>query len=526
MKRLFGFDKLFKNYQWALLSGFFVGTSYIPFPPWAVLFCWVPLWWACLQTSNLKTIFKNAWVSQFLLTIIGFHWISYVSHEFGFMPWPLAILVLLLFASAMYLYIPFAVVLARYLGMKLKLKVASQLALMALFHVLGEAYWPDLFSWNLGYTLYWSKLPIYQTADVFGFLGLSLILHLVNALIVWVILRKDSRTAMKSLSYAVFIFAGLTFWGHMKAKHWSATDETLSVMIVQANVGNFEKVMAEKGQGFQEDISQRYFNLTRETLKSDPRGAATQLVVWPETAYPDYLGAHNANRGYTQSLIRFIQEIGKPLITGAYGNDPPRTDGKKRLEYNSLYLYGADGQPVGEAYKKTNLLAFGEYTPFGEIFPILKKWNPGGSGWGPGSGPVTLSFGDLKLGPQICYDSLYDLFSARATANGAQIFVNLTNDSWFGPRSEPYQHLTMTLARAVENRRPLIRSTNTGISTVALANGDILEQSPIYQSWAKVYSVPFQKNPEMTFFTRFRYLLPVVLALLIGIAIVLGREER
>lgn len=496
-----------------------MGTSYIPFPPWAILFCWVPLWWACLQTNSLKEIFKQAWISQFVLTLIGFHWIAYVSHEFGFMPWPLALAVLLLFASTVHIYIALAIVAARFLGNRLNLSTGSQLVLMAVFHVTGEAYWPSLFSWNFGYTLYWAQLPIFQTADVFGFLGLSLLLHLSNAVILWVILKKDFKLTTSSLSFGVFIFAALTFWGHLKARHWKATDQTLNVLLVQANIGNFEKIMAEKGQGFQSDITDTYFNLTKSNLKPE-----VDLIVWPETAYPDFLGNHNLIRPHTQRLSDFVKGLGKPLITGGFGNDPPGV--KPRSEYNSLFLYGPDGQAMGDNYKKTNLLAFGEYTPFGELFPILKKWNPGGAGWGKGSGPITIPFNNILLGPQICYDSLYDWFSAASTRNGAHILVNLTNDSWFGPRSEPQQHMIMTLARAVENRRPLVRSTNTGISTVALASGQIMEKSPLLQPWAQIFSVPYQKNPEMTFFTRFRYLFPLALLLIAGIAILKGRKER
>ncbi len=527
MRRLPGFDKLFKffnEYRWALLSGVLVGTSYVPFPPWAVAFCWVPLWWASLQTTNLKSVFKQAWISQFVLTIIGFHWISYVSHEFGFMPWPIAIAVLLLFASTVHIYIALAVVTARYLGKKFQLTSAAQLILMAVFHVTGEAYWPSLFSWNLGYTLYWAKLSVFQIADVIGFLGLSLLLHFLNALVVWVILKKDFRTVRVSFSAVVFVFAGLSIWGTMKGRHWTTTDESLSVMLVQANIGNFEKIMSEKGRGYQSEITAKYFDLTKQTLKQHPEGGKVQLIVWPETAFPDFLGNHNAHREHTQSLVKFVQEIARPVMTGGYGNEVP---GKfPRSEFNALFLYGAEGQVLGDSYKKTNLLAFGEYTPFGEVFPILKKYNPGGAGWGPGSGPVTLELNDIRFGPQICYDSLYDWFSAASTRNGAQILVNLTNDSWFGPRSEPAQHMIMTLARAVENRRPLIRSTNTGISTIALANGDLLEQSPLFQPWAQIYSVPFRKNPELTFFTRWRYLFPWLLALVAGLMVFFGRTKR
>ena len=74
------------------------------------------------------------------------------------------------------------------------------------------------------------------------------------------------------------------------------------------------------------------------------------------------------------------------------------------------------------------------------------------------------------------------------------MIVNLTNDSWYGTWAEPYQHLYMTLARAVEFRRPVVRATNTGISTVILANGDVLEKSPLQKEWTHIFNVPYSKE--------------------------------
>ena len=103
------------------------------------------------------------------------------------------------------------------------------------------------------------------------------------------------------------------------------------------------------------------------------------------------------------------------------------------------------------------------------------------------------------MGAQICYESLFPGFSRSLAELGAQFIVNVTNDSWYGSWQEPYQHMYMTLARGVEFRRPVLRVTNTGISTVSLASGEILERSPIHQPWAGLYEVPYLKNPACYF---------------------------
>ena len=115
------------------------------------------------------------------------------------------------------------------------------------------------------------------------------------------------------------------------------------------------------------------------------------------------------------------------------------------------------------------------------------------------------------MGGQICYESLFPGFSRSLAALGAQFIVNVTNDSWYGSWQEPYQHLYMTLARGVEFRRPVLRVTNTGVSSVVLASGDILEQSPIHQPWAGLYEVPYLTTPPATFYQNWFWLVPSLL---------------
>src|SRR4051812_28335243 len=121
----------FKRYSPGIISGVLVGTSYIPFPPWAILFCYLPLWYAVVQNPNeLRKNFVMAWWTQFVLTLIGFHWIAYVSYVFGYMPWPLAGGVLLLFAACVHLYIPLAIVVSSYCRKRWRLSAGEQLCLL------------------------------------------------------------------------------------------------------------------------------------------------------------------------------------------------------------------------------------------------------------------------------------------------------------------------------------------------------------------------------------------------------------
>jgi apolipoprotein N-acyltransferase len=523
----------FKRYSLPIFSGILIGTSYIPFPPWALFFCYVPLWvWTLSSMDENKTenesllgrkIFWGGWWTQFLLSLIGFHWISYVAHEFGFLPWIVAVPILLLFATLMHLYIPFSLWLGFRCSRRLRLKPWATLLIWAVMLTLGEMYWPSIFPWNLGYPLFWAHLPWAQWADVVGFQGLSFFVYGLNAALVLIWLHRRDLRLMRVKLFAtglLFFVTATWFAGSLKQEQWQATDAVLPTLVVQANIGNLEKFYAEKGLGYQQYIIDQYFQLTRMGLAEHPEA---QFIVWPESAFPDFLDSFMLLRPYPQQFTHFVKEIHRPILTGAYSQDPPTASA--RHEYNSIFVFNEKAELADEPYHKTHLLIFGETLPFVDEFPWLAKYNPGGSGFGRGSGASVLHLNQLRIGAQICYESLYPDFSRALEKKGAQIIVNVTNDSWFGPRGEPYQHLYMTLARALEVRRPLIRSTNTGISTVVLADGSVLEQSPKFQTWAGYFDVKYQTNPETTFFTRFGAWLPGALCAILLAAFLLGRQN-
>lgn len=222
------------------------------------------------------------------------------------------------------------------------------------------------------------------------------------------------------------------------------------------------------------------------------------------------------------ALRRFVHERQIPLITGAYS-----VDSSLRLITNSLFVLNENGEIVPPHYSKSILLAFGEYIPGEQFFPDIRNWLPATGHFARGVGPTQLlGLNGYKMGAQICYESLFPVFSRSLAQLGAQFIVNVTNDSWYGNWQEPYQHMYMTLARGVEFRRPVLRVTNTGVSTVSLASGTILEQSLVYQPWAGLYQVPYLKSPPVTFYQTYFWLVPGLLwgALLILLAVGVKRK--
>lgn len=512
-----------------ILAGLFIGTSYIPFPPWAILFGLAPLfvaWFDLFQQSTassmhlhgsqhlrdktkktLKTAFFFGWLTQFILNLIGFHWIAYTAVEFGHFPPVFGGLVLIAFAALAHLYYPLAGVTAfALIGMLRKTSRSKTLfhspwfflGLITALFIFCEAVWPSIFPWHLGYTWLWADLPGAQFADVIGFEGLNIVTLTANALIAvgWIRAREVRRLkpSLPWVSSALALFLITNIAGIGRETPWKTTDREAKLIVVQGNIGNFEKLIVEKNKDFAQPIVQKYLELTGKAFSEHPDAT---IAVWPETAFADYLDSMFNSQVNSVALRNFLQVQKRSILTGAYSYAP-----ELKKTFNGLFAIGPDGTPLSPPYHKSILIPFGEKFPFSDVIPYMKWLFPGLGSFGQGLGPSVMLLPEFKLGPQICLESLYPGFSAKSVRAGAEILINVTNDSWFGRTFEPYQHLTMTLARAVENRRPLIRSTNTGISTIVLADGSVLERSPIDQEWAGYYKLPFTAQPRLTFYSQ------------------------
>lgn len=530
------FKRIPRPYQWSLVSGFLVGTSYIPFPGWALLFCFVPLWLAAIQLNAertpLKRIFFAGWCTQFILTLIGFNWIFYTASEFGEFNWVMALGALLAFAATVHIYIPLSLIFAIWIIRRRAINSSFlQLLIIALAHALIERVWPSIFEWNLAYSLLYMKLPVFQWADTVGFWGLSTWILVLQAIVAFAWLQRHrNRKLMFGLFFAIVIFiSALVGTGQMKEKLWSTTNASVKFAVAQGNIGNSDKIQSEKKERFQSYILDHYSQLTEQHLATT---SDTEIMLWPETAMPIALDSVFHSRYLQQTLLQKVEQWNVVLLTGAYSQS---VDKRNHLGYplisNSVFFVSPQKKLAADTYNKSALLVMGEYLPFGEQFPFLYKLFPfvGVYERGPGPQPQQIELRDQKrvtIGPQICYESLDPGFSRGLANRGAEIIFNVTNDSWFGWWAEPYQHNIMTLARAIEVRRPLVRSTNTGISSAILANGKTLEFSPINKTWTHTFEIKYAKNSPQSFYTRLGYLDWILWLVLLGFIVYRGKYVR
>lgn len=176
-----------------------------------------------------------------------------------------------------------------------------------------------------------------------------------------------------------------------------------------------------------------------------------------------------------------------------------RAEDGERLLYNTAILLDNSGRVVG-TYDKVHRLIFGEYIPFGDVFPVFYEWIPAASNFAGGTEVKAFDWAGTRIGVFICYEDILPAFSTQLAARAPELLVNLTNDAWFGRTAEPYLHLQLARMRAVETRRALVRSTNTGVSAVVDPVGRLLAQTDLDTPERLVREVPLLT--ERTVYSR------------------------
>jgi apolipoprotein N-acyltransferase len=503
--------KSMKSLRFSIISGILVATSYIPFPPWAIFFCLCPLWSILIKEENPKKIFLYSWLTPFIFTLIGFHWIPTTIVDFGHMPVIFGIIGLLAFAAFSNLHFPLAAIVWYKFNKKLQFSEGKSIFVLALLTAFFEKLNPQIFPWYFGYAWFFGDLPAYQLADTIGVTGLSSLTLIINAWILYIVINIRNRQLFRNqVTYFVLFFSLINLVGIYKKHEWKKTDAEIKALMVQPNIGNQEKQWDIYGPEFKSQTVQKHFDLTTPELVNRP-----DVVIWPETSIPEFMEPRFYGIKTVRAVLNFVKLNKINLFTGAFTEDIDT-----RKQSNAIFVFDPTGKNTG-IYQKHILLAFGEYLPFSDYFPFMLKLLPTIADFERGVGPHILSIQsnngeNINLGPQICYEGLHPWFSKKLIDDGTDIFVNITNDSWFGHTFESYQHLYMTLMRSIEFRRPMIRVTNTGISSVITANGDVTEMSPQKKEWAKTVTVPYLKNAPKTIYARFLYFdyFAVILALI------------
>ena len=332
-------------------------------------------------------------------------------------------------------------------------------------------------------------LPVIQSVSLFGSYFVTFLLVAVNGLLAYVLLYLNARRA--AVLTATSLLAGNLLLGTVLLK--TASDDTGEPVRVAAIQGNVSA--AKKFGNVIPDYKEIYGRLTEEAA-----AAGADVVVWPETAIPYDVEnpRHVHYRQFAQDLAR-DNEI--TLLSSVF----VRKDGDPNVLYNSVIAIKPDGSEDDTVYYKRNLVPFGEFVPWRTflttVLPILSNIGMLKEDLAVGDSPMV--FDDLtvgKIGSAICFDSIYENNIREAVLDGAQLIAVSTNDSWFWDSAAVYMHNAQSQLRALESGRYVVRSANTGVSTIISPNGEILEElNPLVKGYvmADVYL-----RDGMTVYTR------------------------
>ncbi len=364
------------------------------------------------------------------------------------------------------------------------------------------------FGWNtLGVALH-RDLPMIQIVDITGVAGLSWLVAFCNLMAVIVVRRifADLRRARWEFTFTMALVVLVFGYGVRKLTRPDISKAaSLRIAALQPNIPQTEKF----DPAHEDDVFQTLAGLTGLATLSEP---APHVVLWPESSTPRGMFADSVNYEFVMSQAR-RGDFG--LLLGTLDSDPERGE-----DFNVAALLTARGEQR-QIYRKMHLVPFGEYLPLRPIFePLLGQLVP--ADFSPGREFTLLEIKEpaVKLAALICFEDTDGELTRRFVRAGAQVLVNLTNDGWFLRSAAAEQQLANAVFRSVENRRPLVRCANTGVTCAVDRTGRVDRWLEPFQQGFAVREVTVPVGASATFFTRHGDLLSPTAAFITALALV------
>lgn len=500
-----------------ILSGAMLGLSFPPFPfPFQLLMfaAFIPYFKVIEKKKTMLEINRASYLAFFVFCFITLYWVgSWQKSADPFLMISGAVLLffnplILLIASTLY-----------YFSRKIFPEKYS-IYFFPLFwvtyeylYMLTDASFPWL---TLGNGLS-NFISFIQIADIIGAMGLTLVIIYINIFLYKGIVNfKSQKIFVKRIIHftsAAVIFLIVLVYGFLRLSSFEHSEKKIKVGLIQPNLDPWAK-----WRGIDTDkLISDYLNLSRKAAAQK-----VQLIIWPETALPFYLMSGNY-QSIADSIYNFLGKNNVYLMTGMPDlvfhrkNIPEDSKFSKAGEfyystYNGILFFSPYSNNVGH-YGKMKLVPFAERVPFVDKLPFLGdiiKWGVGLSGWNVGKDTAVfkLSFDKLEnagsdsifLAGLVCYESIYPEFVAAFVQKGAGMIAVVTNDSWYGNSSGPYQHKEMSVLRAIENRRSVVRAANGGISTIIDPTGITKAETKMFTKTFLTGEVIIQN--KKTFFTQ------------------------
>jgi apolipoprotein N-acyltransferase len=427
-----------------------------------------------LYDKKPKQAFKTGIVLGIPYFFGTLYWIYHSINHYGGISLITSIVIVILLCLYLSLYIG---VFAFLFSTTIRLTKLPALLIAPVFWVVLEflrSYAFTGFPWSsIGYSQY-KFLTVIQIADITGVYGVSFLVVAVNGALADIFLIKQRTKDMPlfPLSYTVIGFSVLAvfliftvIYGQIRLRE-ERPGKQFRVSIVQGNIEQDKKWEPS----YQNDVLEIYKDLSLKTAAAEP-----SMIVWPETAVPFFF---KTDKKYSEELVDFQKTLNTYLLFGSV-LIKDKTDNRYTLS-NSAVLLDDTGK-ASYIYDKIHLVPFGEYVPLQKVLFFINKLVVGIGDYTRGTHYIKAMTPYGNFGTLICYEIVFPGLVRKFFSNGGDFMVNITNDAWFGKTTGPYQHFSMAVFRAVENRKPVIRSANTGISGFIDSNGRIISKTGLFQ---------------------------------------------
>jgi apolipoprotein N-acyltransferase len=494
--------KCIKSTLWILLSLFSALLLVLSFPfPGISLIAWValvPLFFV-MMTENFKKVVLSAVITAVVFNVVYLIWMKEYKHPLSLIGGVFGEL----------LFFLFAVILSWFLSKKLRFMKVLCLSLGWMFVDYLRTVGYLAFPWGiLGYTQY-KNLFMIQTASIFGVWGINFLILFCNAAVASSILeyirekrvRRNIRNlAAVALCCILFVAFGMYKLHEEKKRNFP----TKKIALIQAN---FDPWSPELDKNIDREIE-----LTRQSLEHNP-----DLIVWSESSVPFYY------KFYLQKQVprawqvhKFIVYLDKPFLIGSLEFEGEYGDGEFKGDFYNVGIYYNNGEMNG-VYRKIHLVPFGEWFPYGRIFPFVSRIleNAGAGDFTPGTDYTVFDAQGLKFSALICFEDVFGNLARKFVLGGSELLVNITNDAWTGSEKAEVQHFAISVFRTVENRRSLVRAANGGVTACVNPYGRVLDSLDLFTSDYLVCVVPTGDRSELTLYTKYGDYVPKLVLILV-----------
>jgi len=440
-----------------------------------------PLAWIALVPLLITVHGRNTRTAFYLGLLTGFtyfagtiYWVYHSMYFYGGVPLILSILILVCLSLYLALYTGIFSMLFHYLSKQSAVPGLLTVPVLWVSLEYLRTYALTGFPWSLlGYSQY-KFLPIIQIADITGVYGVSFLVAALNGAVYDITLLRFRKSDVAPLSsrwpgilsmimFILIIIASL-FYGTEKLKE-PDKQGNIKVSVIQGNIRQDVKWDAR----FQKEVIDTYKRLSIKALSTKP-----DIIIWPESAIPFVFGY---DKHLTDEISSFPKELDTYLLFGGVIAKQPKAENSGLS--NSAILLSPEGKVIS-VYDKIHLVPYGEYVPLKKLFPFIDKMVTAIGDFAQGVEPTVMGTPFAKIGNLICYEIIFPGLVRKFVDNGADLLVTITNDAWFGHTAAPYQHFSMAVFRAVENRVPVARAANTGISGFIGSRGRIINKSDIF----------------------------------------------